>query len=89
MGSFMQSSEAENMKTAPFPLMLEKEQNSRTFVYRRRDRRIADMPKHDLWRLFHVTERRKAERRLLLVDQPDNRRNENKNHHNVVVFHNA
>jgi hypothetical protein len=59
MGSFMQSSEAENMKTAPFPLMLEKEQNSRTFVYRR----IADMPKHDLWRVFGLVDRRKAERR--------------------------
>jgi hypothetical protein len=63
MGSFMQSSEAENMKTAPFPLMIEKEQNSRTFVYRRRDRRIADMPKHDLWRVFGLVDRRKAERR--------------------------
>jgi hypothetical protein len=50
---------------------------------------MADMPKHDLWRLFHVSDRRKAERRLLLVDQPDNRRNENKNHNNIVVFHNA
>jgi hypothetical protein len=63
MGSFMQSSEAENMKTAPFPLMLEKEQNSRTFVYRRRDRRIADMPKHELWRVFRKVDERKAERR--------------------------
>jgi hypothetical protein len=64
MGSFMQSSEAENMKTAPFPLMLEKEQNSRTFVYRRRDRRMADMPKHDLWRVMGIAEdRRKVSRR--------------------------
>jgi CRISPR/Cas system-associated protein endoribonuclease Cas2 len=58
-------------------------------IARRRDRRMADMPKHDLWRLFHVTERRKAERRLLLVDQPDNRCNENQNDNKVFVFHNA
>jgi hypothetical protein len=51
------------MKTAPFPLMLEKEQNSRTFVYRRRDRRVADMPKDELWRVYRVVDRRKAERR--------------------------
>jgi hypothetical protein len=50
---------------------------------------MADMPQHDLWRLFHVSDRRKAERRLLLVDQPDNRRNENQNDNKVFVFHNA
>jgi hypothetical protein len=58
-------------------------------IARRRDRRMADMPQHDLWRLFHVSDRRKAERRLLLVDQPDNRRNENQNDNKVFLFHNA
>jgi hypothetical protein len=33
------------------------------FVQRRRDRRVADMPKDELWRVFGLVDRRKAERR--------------------------
>jgi hypothetical protein len=45
------------------PLMPEKEPNSRSFVNRRRDRRVADMPKHELWRIYGTVDRRNAERR--------------------------
>lgn len=31
--------------------------------HHRRDRRVADMPAHDLWRCFNINDRRKADRR--------------------------